>query len=83
MRWRETPKGKKHDEPSESVRPAIIVPVIDPKTGYFHVKFHEGSVKGWRFLQPHLTPTYILERVTVLFIQLERRLRSKLRYRLS
>jgi hypothetical protein len=42
MQWRETPEGKKHGEPSKTVRPATIVPGIDANTGYFHVKFREG-----------------------------------------
>jgi hypothetical protein len=42
MQWRETPEAKKYGEPSDTVLPAVIVPGIDPKTGYFHVKFQEG-----------------------------------------
>lgn len=43
MRWRETPEGKKYGEPSTTVLPATVVPGVDSKTGYFHVKFQEGS----------------------------------------
>jgi hypothetical protein len=42
MQWRETPEAKKYGEPSETVLPAVVVPGIDPKTGYFHVRFQEG-----------------------------------------
>jgi hypothetical protein len=43
MTWRETPEGKKAGEESAAkMTPATIVPGIDPKTGYFHVRFREG-----------------------------------------
>jgi hypothetical protein len=42
MRWRETPEGIEAGKPNPKVRPATVVPGIDPDTGYFHVKFHEG-----------------------------------------
>lgn len=42
MKWRETPEAKKYGEPSDTVRPATVVPGIDPETGYFHVNFQEG-----------------------------------------
>ena len=44
MKWRETPEGIRAGQAAaESMRPATVVPGIDPSTGYFHVKFQEAA----------------------------------------
>ncbi|MCJ1474094.1 hypothetical protein MMC13_002752 [Lambiella insularis] len=50
LKWRETPEAKKAAATDEGMErrnltfePATVVPGLDPDTGYFHVKFREGT----------------------------------------